>query len=89
MSSTAGWFARPPVRIKTSAGEKALGAATVLVAAFLVIGLAAPLALMLGRSFQSASGDFTGLANYAAYFASGAPVYQALKSVVGSLSRER
>jgi iron(III) transport system permease protein len=73
LGSIAGWFARPPVRLGTSAGEKALGAATVLVAAFLVIGLAVPLALMLGRSFQSVGGDFTGLANYAAYFASGAP----------------
>jgi len=51
-----------------------MGAATVAVAVFLVVGLAIPLGLMLARSFLTSAGDFAGLANYAAYFASPAPL---------------
>ncbi|HYC38546.1 MAG TPA: putative 2-aminoethylphosphonate ABC transporter permease subunit [Usitatibacter sp.] len=51
-----------------------MGAATIAVAAFLVLGLALPLALMIARSFQDANGAFAGLRNYAAYFASPAPL---------------
>lgn len=50
-----------------------MGAATIAIAAFLVAGLALPLALMLARSVEDKAGAFTGLANYAAYFAGNAP----------------
>jgi iron(III) transport system permease protein len=55
-------------------GETLLDAAAVLVAAFLLAGLAVPLAIMLAKSAQDVRGAFVGLANYAAYFSSGAPL---------------
>ena len=51
-----------------------LDALAVLVAAFLLAGLAVPLAIMLAKSAQDMQGAFVGLANYAAYFSSGAPL---------------
>ena len=87
MISAAGVLARSPVRLRTSAGEKALGAATVMVAAFLVLGLAVPLALMLARSFQAPDGAFNGLANYAAYFSTRAPLTSIWNTfVIGAVS---
>jgi iron(III) transport system permease protein len=54
--------------------EKLLDAAAVLVAAFLLAGLAIPLAIMLAKSAQDVRGAFVGLANYTAYFSTGAPL---------------
>lgn len=51
-----------------------IGALTLAVAAFLLAGLAVPLALMLAKSFQDVDGNFVGLANYVAYFSSSAPL---------------
>ena len=51
-----------------------MSAATILIAAFLVFGLAMPLVVMLAKSFQDTNGTFVGLANYATYFASSAPL---------------
>lgn len=54
-------------------GTLSLRALTFAVAAFLLVGLAVPLAMMVVKSVQDASGAFVGLANYAAYFSSPAP----------------
>ncbi|MEO5694581.1 MAG: putative 2-aminoethylphosphonate ABC transporter permease subunit [Usitatibacter sp.] len=87
MTSAAGGLARSPLRLRTSTGEKLLGAATVMVAAFLVLGLAVPLSLMLVRSFQASDGGFAGLANYATYFATNAPLTSIWNTfVIGAVS---
>lgn len=74
LAGTTGLLRRDVVRLGSSRGDKAMGAATALVAAFLVLGLAVPLALMLAKSFQAPGGAFAGFANYTAYFASPAPL---------------
>lgn len=51
-----------------------MGALTIGAAAFLLLGLAVPLALMLVKSFQDVNGNFVALANYAKYFSSPAPL---------------
>jgi len=51
-----------------------MGALTIAAAAFLLLGLAVPLALMVAKSFQDANGDFIALSNYATYFSSSAPL---------------
>jgi len=55
------------------------------VVAFLLLGLAVPLALMLAKSFQDAKGVFVGLANYAAYFSSPAPQQSIVNTLVVGL----
>lgn len=67
--------------VSRRSGALALRALAIAVAAFLVVGLAIPLALMLAKSFQDARGAFVGLANYWTYFASPAP----LASIVNTL----
>jgi iron(III) transport system permease protein len=62
------------IALAPTRGERVMGGATILVAAFLVVGLAFPLVLMLARSFEDKSGAFAGLANYASYFATSAPL---------------
>jgi len=62
------------IRQAAPLGDRVLGAATVLVAALLIVGLAIPLAIMLAKSYQDSRGAFVGLANYAAYFSSPAPL---------------
>jgi iron(III) transport system permease protein len=69
----------PPIPSPASGSSvdfSALGmrALTLAVAAFLALGLAVPLALMLAKSFQDSRGNFVGLANYALYFSSSAPL---------------
>ena len=61
--------------------ETLLDAVAILVAAFLLAGLAAPLAIMLAKSLQDLHGVFVGLANYAAYFSTGAPL-QSIKNTL-------
>ena len=51
-----------------------MGALTIAAAAFLLLGLAVPLALMVAKSFQDANGNFIALSNYATYFSSSAPL---------------
>jgi iron(III) transport system permease protein len=62
------------IALAPTAGERVMGGATIIVAAFLVLGLAFPLVLMLARSFEDKAGAFAGLANYASYFATSAPL---------------
>jgi iron(III) transport system permease protein len=57
-----------------SADRVLLGGTTALVASFLVVGLALPLAVMLMKSVQDTRGLFVGVANYAAYFSTPAPI---------------
>ena len=62
-------------------GALRLRALTLAIAGFLVLGLAVPLALMVVKSVQDARGGFVGLANYALYFSSPAP----LESIANTL----
>jgi len=55
---------------------------TLAIAAFLVLGLAVPLALMVVKSLQDARGRFVGLANYALYFSSAAPMESIANTLV-------
>jgi iron(III) transport system permease protein len=61
-------------------GAFALRGLTLAVAAFLVVGLAVPLAFVLAKSLEDAGGRFVGFANYAAYFSGGA----ALRSIANT-----
>ena len=63
-------------------GPVVMGTLTVASAAFLIFGLAIPLAIMLAKSFQDAAGSFVALANYAAYFSSPAPLESIGNTVV-------
>jgi iron(III) transport system permease protein len=47
-----------------------------------VLGLAVPLALMVVKSLQDARGNFVGLANYALYFSSSAPMESIANTLV-------
>ena len=71
-----------PAPSTVDAGGLALKALTVAIAAFLVVGLAVPLALMVVKSLQDARGDFVGLANYALYFSSPAPLASIANTLV-------
>lgn len=55
-------------------GALSMSALTVAVAALLIAGLAVPLLMMVAKSFQATRGEYVGLANYAAYFSSAAPL---------------
>jgi len=69
----------PPLR--TASAEESsvdfsairMRALTIGLAAFLLLGLAVPLALMVAKSFQDFDGNFIGLGNYALYFSTAAP----------------
>ena len=65
--SVATEVAAPIGRVDASA--LALRGLMVAVAVFLIVGLAAPLALVVLRSVEDGRGSFVGLANYAAYVA--------------------
>jgi iron(III) transport system permease protein len=56
-----------PSRVRWTA--LAMRALAIAVAAFLVVGLALPLATVIAQSAQDTNGNFAGAANYAAYFA--------------------
>ena len=45
-----------------------MGIGVTLLVVFLLVAIAAPLAVLLWKSFQGKSGEFVGLANYIAYF---------------------
>ena len=62
--------AMPPAAVKRtlSRDDILVGCALVAMVAFLLLVIAAPLGLLLSKSFQSGKGEFVGLANYAAYF---------------------
>ena len=55
---------------------------TLAIAAFLVLGLAVPLALMVVKSLQDARGNFVGFANYALYFSGAAPMESIANTLV-------
>jgi iron(III) transport system permease protein len=59
----------PAVRPEVSRDERIMRALMIPIALYLVVTLALPLAVMLGKSVQSASGGWVGLANFARYFA--------------------
>ena len=61
-------YARAPIRPRASGDDRLLGGATVVLIAALLIAVALPLYFLLAKSFQSASGEFVGLANYVTYF---------------------
>jgi iron(III) transport system permease protein len=60
----------PPAAVKRtlSRDDIIVGCALVAMVAFLLLVIAAPLGLLLSKSFQSGKGEFVGLANYVAYF---------------------
>ena len=62
--------AMPPAAVKRtlSRDDIIVGCALVAMVAFLLLVIAAPLGLLLSKSFQSGKGEFVGLANYVAYF---------------------
>ena len=57
-----------PIRAKVSSDDRILAIATVIIAGALVLGIALPLYALLAKGFQSADGQFVGLANYRTYF---------------------
>ena len=61
-------YVRAPIRPRASGDDRLLGGATVVLIAALLIAVALPLYFLLAKSFQSASGEFVGLANYVTYF---------------------
>jgi len=71
--------------LKMSADNWVLLAGTTLIAIWLVVTLAAPLAVLLIKSVQNADGDFVGLANYARYFETPALVQSLWNSIWVSL----
>ncbi len=78
----------PPRRaatLKMSADNWVLLAGTTLIAIWLVLTLAAPLAVLLIKSVQNADGEFIGLANYARYFETPALVQSLWNSIWVSL----
>ncbi len=58
-----------PARRQLSADEVVMRVAIALLLVFLLLAIAAPLAVLLAKSFQDGEGRFVGLANYARYFA--------------------
>jgi iron(III) transport system permease protein len=79
--SVATEVAAPPIgRVDVSA--LALRGLTFAVAAFLIVGLAAPLALVIVRSLDDGSGAFVGLANYTAFFSASAAGQSVMNTVV-------
>ncbi len=67
----------PQVVRKLSRDDIAMRACLLVLIAFLLLVIAAPLGLLLSKSFQNAKGEFVGLANYIVYFST--------PSLVGSL----
>ena len=59
----------PTVRPEVSRDERIMRVLMIPIGLYLVITLALPLLVMLGKSFQSGRGEWVGLANFAHYFA--------------------
>jgi iron(III) transport system permease protein len=70
-----------PVRLRASRDDMLMQAGLLLALAFLLAALAAPMAMLLVRAFQDASGAFVGLANFATYVATPALVGSVWNSV--------
>ena len=77
--------ARWTPRLRLAADERVMRALMLIIGAALVIGLAFPLAGMLGKSFQDHDGAFVGLANYAEYFATPALAWSIRNSLTVAL----
>ncbi|MSO84673.1 MAG: putative 2-aminoethylphosphonate ABC transporter permease subunit [Rhodospirillales bacterium] len=78
-------YVSAPIRAKVSSDDRILAITTIIIVGALVLGVALPLYALLAKGFQSADGQFIGLANYRTYFSTPALFDSIGNSVVVTL----